>query len=251
LILLAALLVRTAAADPQAGRRFFVPIVAAGAQGTSASCDLPRQNFGRLTVQGSPQQGDQETDSELNLAYRGYAPTQAALKLIVLGPVVDSKAPQLPGLFADRRTARMSAAYQRYRWDESCDCPAGTHSPWDVTVLGLAARPAETIHTPDTTIDIGSGYAYQVMYAGENTITLYVGRDDDFHGYVVHLDGVCVDPDLLQLYRKLDAAGRKELPALRAHEAFGQALGGSIKVAVRDSGHFLDPRSRNDWWQGR
>jgi hypothetical protein len=29
------------------------------------------------------------------------------------------------------------------------------------------------------------------------------------------------------------------------------AVGSEIQVAVRDTGSFMDPRSRNDWWQGR
>jgi hypothetical protein len=56
---------------------------------------------------------------------------------------------------------------------------------------------------------------------------------------------------LLALYQQSDAAGRYNLPVLRGHQAFGKALGGEIQIAIRDWGGFLDPRSRNDWWQGR
>lgn len=241
----------TAVADPQGrSRRFFMPVVSAGAP-SPINCDLNNSNYGILSVTGSPQKGDPETDENMNLGYRGYEPANAALKLVTLGPVWDKKAPQLPGMFADQRTARISRAYQRYRWDSDCDCPKDTYSPWDATVIGLAVKPGEKIFTPDSGYDIGGGYEYQVMYAGDSGITLYIGRDDDYHGYVVHIEDVCVDPDLLKLYRKLHKAGREELPALRGHQAFGRALSSEIKVAVRDTGHFLDPRSRNDWWQGR
>lgn len=251
LSLLLAVFAVTAVADPQGRKRtHFLPVVAAGVQGP-INCDLPKENYGSLSVHGSPQTGDPETDENMNLGYRGYEPTNAALKLVRLGPVWDKKAPQLPGMFADERTAEMSGAYQRYRWDPDCDCPKDTYSPWDVTVLGLAVKLGEKIFTPDSGYDIGSGYEYQVMYAGDSGITLYIGRDDDFNGYVVHIEDICIDPDLVQLYRKLHVAGRKELPALRGHQAFGRAYGDEIKVAVRDTGHFLDPRSRNDWWQGR
>ena len=87
--------------------------------------------------------------------------------------------------------------------------------------------------------------------AGDSGITLYIGTDDDFHGYVVHIEDVCVDPDLVDLYWDLHNKGRKELPALKGHQAFGKAINNEIKVAVRDTGSFLDPRSRNDWWRGR
>lgn len=238
-------------AEPQVNKgRSYLPIVTQGMENASI-CDLPKDNYASLSVQGSPQKGDPETDEDMNLAYRGYAREDAARSLVKLGPVWDKKAPQFPGMFADRRTPRMSNTYQRYRWDSDCDCRKDTYSPYDTTVLGLVVKPGETIYTPDSGYDIGSGYEYQVMYAGDTGITLYIGRDDDFHGYVVHIEDVCVDPDLLKLYRKLHQAGRKSLPVLRGHQPFGAAFDDEITVAVRDSGHFLDPRSRNDWWQGR
>ena len=90
-----------------------------------------------------------------------------------------------------------------------------------------------------------------MLYAGESGLTLHIGREDEFFGYVVHIDGVCTDPDLLALYRQRHAEGRRELPALRGHDPIGVALDREIQVAVRDTGSFMDPRSRNDWWQGR
>jgi len=249
-ILLLIITVGTAAADPEARSRFYMPVVTSGTQ-DSIHCDLNQSNYGSLSVNGSPQQGDPETNANMNLGYRGYEENSAARKLVTLGPVWDKKAPQFPGMFGDRRTARISRTYQRYRWDYDCDCPIDSYSPYETTVIGLAVSPGEKIYTPDSGYDIGGGYEYQVMYAGESGITLYIGRDDDYHGYVVHIDDVCVDPDLVNLYRKLHKAGREELPALGGHEAFGRALNSEIKVAVRDTGHFLDPRSRNDWWQGR
>ena len=38
------------------------------------------------------------------------------------------------------------------------------------------------------------------------------------------------------------------LPALRNDEPFGTATGASIKIATRDTGQFLDPRTCKDWW---
>jgi hypothetical protein len=55
---------------------------------------------------------------------------------------------------------------------------------------------------------------------------------------------------LLALYRAKDAAGRKELPALRNNERFANASGSAIKVAIRDTGSFMDPRVRKNWWKG-
>ena len=33
--------------------------------------------------------------------------------------------------------------------------------------------------------------------------------------------------------------------------AVGRARGNEIQVAIRDTGRFMDPRTRKDWWQGR
>ena len=68
---------------------------------------------------------------------------------------------------------------------------------------------------------------------------------------IMHLEDVCIEPDLLAKYNKLHADGRDSLPVLKGRQPFGRALGSEIKVAMRDSGHFLDPRSRNSWWIGR
>ena len=69
----------------------------------------------------------------------------------------------------------------------------------------------------------------------------------DYHtvGY-----GLFQAPQLVQLYRTLDAAGRSELPALRNDEPLGLAASTSIRIAIRDTGRFMDPRSRKDWWVG-
>ncbi len=67
----------------------------------------------------------------------------------------------------------------------------------------------------------------------------------------MHLENVCVEPGLLALYARWNNQGRKQLPALRAGQTIGTARGPEIGVAIRDTGSFMDPRSRKDWWQGR
>lgn len=238
-------------AEGDANRRLYLPFVPGG-RPPALSCDLPGSNYQSLSIAGPPLTVDPDRDPNLNLGYRGYAPVNAPRELVSYdGPAPDSKAPQFPGLFADRRTPAFVNTYQRYRWNEECDCPLDTYSPWPVTVLGMGVTPGETIYTPDSGYDIGGGFEYMVMYAGEMGITLHIGREDEFPGYVIHIEDVCTDPDLLALYRQLHAAGRGELPALRGHQPFGVALGNEINIAVRDTGSFLDPRSRDDWWQGR
>ena len=91
-----------------------------------------------------------------------------------------------------------------------------------------------------------------MLYASETRLTLKYTREDNVvQGYTVHLENVCPEPSLLALYRQLNSQGRGRLPALRGGQALGRANGGEIRAAVRDSGTFMDPRSRKDWWIGR
>ena len=215
------------------------------------SCDIPGQSYGKMLVNGPPISPPAEENPDTNLGVCGYAPTTAELELVVLGPVADPKAPQFPALFTDNRVPLFSNAYHRYRNVWGVGCTNDTYSPWDTTLLGMAVAPGEIIQVPDSGYDIGGGYEVMVLYAAENRITFHVGNSDKLDGYVIHVEDVCTEPDLLALYESLNAAGRQELPVLYGRQPFGRALGNEIKVAIRDSGHFLDPRSRNSWWQGR
>jgi hypothetical protein len=234
-------------------RRLFLPIVNGTKlppQPPPLDCNVPG-GYTSLSVIGPPLTVDPDTNHNMNLGVRGYEKVNEALSLVQLGPVHDSRAPQFAGMFGDLRTPTFTTAYRAYNWDEDCNCPVDTNSPWDVNVLGMGTQRGEIIHTPDSGYDIQDGYEYLVMYAGESDLTLHIGREDEFFGYVLHIDGVCTDPELLALYRQLHAEGRHSLPALRGHHAFGRALSNEVQIAIRDWGGFLDPRSRNDWWQGR
>jgi hypothetical protein len=92
-----------------------------------------------------------------------------------------------------------------------------------------------------------------VLYAEEKRITFgYTRRDTVAAGYAVHLEGVCVDPNLLALYRQQirpdGYRATNRLPALRNNQPLGTALGTEIQLAIRDRGTFMDPRSCKDWW---
>lgn len=228
----------------------YLPLVRA-ATGAVASCEIPGQSYAKMDVNGEPVDFNAARHPEYNLGYRGYAPTNAAMQLVTLGPVHDPKAPQFATMFENGRLPTFTQGYQRYRWDYDCDCRDGTYSPWDVTVLGMRTTPGETIRTPNTGYDIGGGNEYMVLYAAPTRVTLHVGNSDELDGYVLHVEDVCVDPRLVALYERLNAAGRNELPVLQGAQPYGRAAGAELKIAVRDSGHFLDPRSRNDWWQGK
>lgn len=230
--------------------RVFLPSVNVGA---AAGCQpLSGVSYGALTVLPPPSDRPAEQHADLNLALRGYSPTGGHLGLVDYGGPTDPGAPQLPGLFSDNRTASFVRLHRVFDWNWACNCRGGPLVDPAVTLAELAVSPGETLHVPDLGYTIGSGYEVLVLYAAPDRITLkYTRNDNVVHGFTLHLETMCVDPPLLSLYRSLNAAGRGQLPALRPGQAVGRAAGAVIGVAIRDSGSFMDPRSRKDWWRGR
>lgn len=228
------------------------PVPPAPAGGMAPGAAIPGESYGTLSVVGPPTDRPAAQHGDINLALRGYSRTTAKLGLIDMGGPTDSRAPQLAGLFADRRTPVFSNVYRTNAWDWGSNSRGGPVTDFEVTVAGFAAQPGETLHVPDSGYSIGSGYTVLVLYAEASRITLkYTGEDNVVKGYTLHVDGICVEPNLLALYERMNAAGRRQLPALRAGQAFGRARGNEVQVAIRDTGRFMDPRVRKDWWRGR
>lgn len=95
-----------------------------------------------------------------------------------------------------------------------------------------------------------NGFRVLVLYADADRITFKYTRSDTIvGGYALHIEGIQVDPNLLALYQRMNSAGRGNLPALRERQPFGTAKTTEVKVAVRDNGAFMEPRSRKDWWR--
>jgi hypothetical protein len=230
---------------------YYLPFMAKGFIDPRAP--IPGESYGTLPIGSSPTNPPAEVHPDLNLALRGYEPTGAYTGLVDYGGETDPNGPpQLPGLFADNRTATFRAVYQVYGWDWECNCRGGLISDPEVSLARLAVVLGETIHVPDSGYTIGSGYEVLVLYASTERITLKYTREDHVkQGYTLHVVNVYVEPRLLALYQSWNGAGRGRLPALRAGQAFGRARGYELGVVIRDNGAFMDPRSRKDWWQGR
>jgi len=227
----------------------YLPFVAR----VSAGCEpIPGAAYGSLDVNGPPTDPPAEKNPDLNLSMRGYEVTDAYHGLVDYGGGGDPKAPQLYTVFADQRVPAFPTVSKVYDWDWECNCRGDLLTGWEVTLAGLGVAPGEVLALPDSGYDIGDGYEALVLYASETRITLKYTREDNVvFGYTIHVENACVEPSLLALYRAWNDAGRGELPALRGGEPFGRARGGEIGVAIRDSGSFMDPRSRKDWWQVR
>jgi hypothetical protein len=228
-------------------RYVYLPIIARN----DPCAPIPSEVYGTIAPTNPAVGVDMETHPDVNLALRGYEITSAYKGLIDNGGD-DPLAPQLPTLFADNRTGIFDNVYQVHRWNWTCNCRGPVYTSPAVTLAGLRTTPGETIHAPNSGYDIGGGNDVMVLYAAPTRITLKYTREDDvIYGYTIHIENVCVEPRLLALYRASNAAGRSTLPALRGGQALGRAIGGEIGVVVRDTGAFMDPRSRMSWWRGR
>lgn len=193
-----------------------------------------------------------EAHADLNLSVRGYTVVNGFRGLVDYDGNTDGNAPQLWGLFADRRTPEIAHTYQVYDWDWGSNSRADLIEDFEVTMVGFVVSEGEGLYTPDFGHEIGDGYVALVLYADPHRITLkYTGEDNVIEGYTLHIEGLCVYASLLNLYDARQAAGRGALPALRPGQPIGYAPGREVGVAIRDRGAFLDPRSRKDWWQGR
>ena len=93
-------------------------------------------------MNGGPTNPPAEHHADLNLALRGYAPTDAYKGLVDYSGGGDPNAPQLPGLFADNRTATFSSVYQVYDWDWERKRRGALVTNPEVTLAGLAVPPA-------------------------------------------------------------------------------------------------------------
>jgi hypothetical protein len=221
-------------------------------QALDVCAPIPGEAYGTILITSAPTDPAAASHGDLNLALRGYAPTDASGDLIDLAGGADPGAPQLRWLFGDRREPAITGAYQVYGWDWGVNARGPVISDPEVTLLGLSTTPGETISLPTGGSDMGEGRRALVLYASPERITVkYTPDDNVVSGYTVHIENVCVEPTLLALYEQKNDAGRGALPALRPGQPLGRATGSELGVVVRDNGSFMDPRSRKDWWSGQ
>jgi hypothetical protein len=210
-------------------------------------------SYGSLSVADwEPAQRRAEEHGDLNLALRSYTPTNALLSLMDIPGDTEPGAPQLAGIFAPARAPSFKATYRVHDWNWDGNCPGDPIEEPEVTSVDLAATPGESACLPDRLGgDVGEGYKALVLYATPQRITVKYTREDNvIVGYTLHVENISVDPNLLTLYQRLNDEGRHELPALRAGQAFGRASSDRVGLTIRDTGAFMDPRSRKDWWHG-
>ena len=231
------------------GTRAFLPLIS-----DTVSAE-PAPVYAAIPIAGPPVDRPAEINGDLNLALRSYITSTAPAELININGPTDGDPPQLVGLFNTTRMPDFVAAYRVHDWDWACGPDGCRGVPIDnppATLLELAATAGEAVYIPTRNAEIyGGGFRAMVLYAAPTRLTLtYTREDTPAVGYVVHLEDLAVEAALVTLYESLNAAGRGELPAIRHGERVGRVTGASLKVVIRDTGSFMDPRSRKDWWQG-
>lgn len=207
---------------------------------------------------------DENVDFRLSLL--GYTDTNALKDLVDYGGDVDPFAPRIYGVFKPKRTINILQTYKRFDWNWNEDGPppygtrGGVNNDWAASVIDLGTATDEQIYIPErpgglfqTGIWEGD-YKALVLYAAESELLVTYTRNDRVdHGYALYLSNLCVDVNLVKAYRDQLSKGKRStgwLPALRNTDVLGTARGSALTIAVRDSGSFLDPRARKDWWQG-
>jgi hypothetical protein len=228
--------------------RAYLPVVS-----RAPACQpVPGASYITLPPESPPSDRPAEAHPDLNLSMRDYQVTDAPKALVDYGsPGHDRMSPQLSGLFGVPRLPVFRNVYRVYDWDWPRMQRGALLSLPLVTAVGMETYAGEILHVPASDYDIGSDCEALVLYASADRITLKYTREDNVvSGYTLHVESLCVDPGLLALYQQCNSAGRRTLPALRAGQAFGRARGGEVVVAIRDTGTFMDPRARGDWWLG-
>ncbi|MGZ5969850.1 MAG: hypothetical protein ACXWP4_19390, partial [Polyangiales bacterium] len=119
-----------------------------------------------------------------------------------------------------------------------------------VTLTGYATTAGQAIKLPRSGYEIAPGLQARVLFLDDDSIALkYTGEDNVVSGYTIHVLDLCIDPKLAKDYADAVAKGRTSLPALAAGQLFAKARGASVRIVIRDTGSFMDPRVKKDWYQ--
>ena len=146
------------------------------------------------------------------------------------------------------------------KYPQCTSIPGETYNT--VAVISAPANPAAEVH-PDLNLAM-RGYVSTTVSLGfvdligppsdldaPQLAGLFADNRAPIFNAVYRVNNWGWDCNLLNLYYQMNRAGRSRLPALYVGQGVGRAITNEIDVAIRDTGAFLDPRSRLDWWQGQ
>lgn len=203
-----------------------------------------------------PLNGDPVNSPEINLRLRGFGPVNEGANFISRNGnnygLDDQMPPQISSLFGGA-VPQIIKTYVVYEWDFQNNkslAPQQATPNFKVHLVGLQANPGQKLVglTAGRKID-PAGDVFMVLYATKTDITFTHSPSDSLlGGYLFYFADLCVDPNLLAKYQADNAGGRGQLPVVGKGQVFGYAGNSDVKVGIRDTMSFVDPRYKQDWW---
>ena len=219
---------------------------------TSSPIDCPStssETYDPFRVNSQPSDPPAAIHPDININVRGYVSATGPLQLLDIDGPTDDKSPRLTSFVKNNPNPKFIKLYRVYDWNWNKNSRGSLISDPPASMFGMEVRPNDIIRVPNSQYDMGGGYQALVIYATANSITFkYTPDDNVVIGYAIHVENFCVDANLLALYNQLDADGRSQLPGLRGMQTIGYARTNEIRIVIRDSGAFMDARSKKDWW---
>jgi hypothetical protein len=190
------------------------------------------------------------THPDLNVKIRGFGPTGGTLGLVDVSGPTDGKAPRLYTLLVDTGTPTFVANFQVNGWDWTGMKSTGPIADPAVTMTAWTTTVGQSIRLPRSGYEIAAGLGARVLFLDEDSITLKLtGEDNVVSGYTIHVLDLCIEPKLRAVYTDANTKGRGSLPGLAPLQVFAKARGDRVRIAIRDTGAFMDPRVKKDWYQ--
>lgn len=204
-----------------------------------------------------PLNGDPINSPEINLRLRNFGPVNEGANLIsrngnMYGLDTEAMPPQISSLFGGP-VPQIIKTYVVYEWDFQNNkslAPQQASPNYKVHLVGLQAIPGQKLLGLKAGRQIDpAGDVFMVLYATKTDITFTHSPSDSLlGGYLFYFVDICVDPNLLAKYQADNVGGRGQLPVVGKGQVFGYAGNSDIKVGIRDTMSFVDPRYKEDWW---
>lgn len=201
-----------------------------------------------------------EQNPEFNIRLRGFVEVNEDTGLISRKGNFygrdEKMPPQISTLFGGPRP-KIIKTYRIYEWDYQngkSAAPQTVTPNFKVHMIGLEATPGQKLVGLQAGRQIDTeGDVFMVLYATKSDIVFCHGISDyltadEMPCYLFMFLDICVDPNLLATYEKDNTGGRNQLPVIAPGQVFGYSGSTDIKVVIRDSFSFMDPRYNEDWW---
>ncbi len=203
----------------------------------------------------------EDTDVNLDARNKPKLVTDQPKTLVDVGGPTDDAAPQFSTLFGPTLefNPKIADVYQLYLNDGKTLIPYDISSNQGVTQIEL--KTDNPVLAPALDYDLGGDILhYAILYINEKTGTITLKgtpEDNAVRGYTIHITGLeKIDPEIVKKYNESnDLYNRTKLAAISCGYPVGTPKnqggikGKTFRIAIADTGTFIDPRTRKDWWK--